>query len=92
MTTPLRILVCPQEFKGSLTAFEAAAALAAGARAGEPDAEIIEMPLADGGPGTAAILAAALGLVIVFAAGFAPSQAVHNAAHDTRHTFAFPCH
>ncbi|MCY4455898.1 MAG: glycerate kinase [Chloroflexi bacterium] len=61
MTTPLRILVCPQEFKGSLTAFEAAAALAAGARAGEPDAEIIEMPLADGGPGTAAILAAALG-------------------------------
>ena len=61
MTAPLRILVCPQEFKGSLTAFEAAAALAAGARAGEPDAEIIEMPLADGGPGTAAILAAAHG-------------------------------
>ena len=61
MTTPLRILVCPQEFKGSLTAFEAAAALAAGARSAEPDAEIIEMPLADGGPGTAAILAAARG-------------------------------
>lgn len=40
----------------------------------------------------AAIVAAALGLVIVFAAGFAPSEAVHNAAHDTRHTFAFPCH
>ena len=40
----------------------------------------------------AAVLAAALGLVIVFAAGFAPSEAVHNAAHDTRHTFAFPCH
>ncbi|MXZ63089.1 MAG: glycerate kinase, partial [Chloroflexi bacterium] len=61
MTTPLRILVCPQEFKGSLTAMEAAAALAAGARSAEPDAEIIEMPLADGGPGTAAILAAARG-------------------------------
>lgn len=59
MTTPLRILVCPQEFKGSLTAMEAAAALAAGARSAEPDAEITEMPLADGGPGTAAILAAA---------------------------------
>ena len=41
---------------------------------------------------TAAILAAALGLVIVFAAGFAPVDAVHNAAHDTRHSFAFPCH
>ncbi len=61
MTTPLRILVCPQEFKGSLTAMEAAAALAAGARSAEPDAEITEMPLADGGPGTAAILAAARG-------------------------------
>ena len=40
----------------------------------------------------AAFFAAALGLVIVFAAGFAPSEAVHNAAHDTRHSFAFPCH
>ena len=37
-------------------------------------------------------LLAALGLVIVFAAGFAPSEAVHNAAHDSRHSFAFPCH
>lgn len=61
MTTPLRILVCPQEFKGSLTAMEAAAALATGARSAEPDAHIIEMPLADGGPGTAAILAAVHG-------------------------------
>ena len=40
----------------------------------------------------AALAAAALGLVIVFAAGFVPSEAVHNAAHDTRHSFAFPCH
>ena len=40
----------------------------------------------------AALVAAALGLVIVFGAGFAPSEAVHNAAHDTRHSFAFPCH
>ena len=61
MTAPLRILVCPQEFKGSLTAFEAAAAIAAGARRAEPEAEVVESPLADGGPGTAAILAAARG-------------------------------
>ena len=40
----------------------------------------------------AALMAAVLGLVIVFAAGFAPTDAVHNAAHDTRHSFAFPCH
>ena len=39
-----------------------------------------------------AVLLAALGLVIVFAAGFSPSEAVHNAAHDARHSFAFPCH
>ena len=39
-----------------------------------------------------AFLLAALGLVIVLAAGFAPSEAVHNAAHDSRHSFAFPCH
>jgi cobalt transporter subunit CbtB len=25
-------------------------------------------------------------------AGFAPIEVVHNAAHDTRHAFAFPCH
>ena len=40
----------------------------------------------------AALVAAVLGVVIVFGAGFAPSEAVHNAAHDTRHSFAFPCH
>ena len=39
-----------------------------------------------------AFFAVMLGLVIVFAAGFAPSETVHNAAHDTRHSFAFPCH
>ena len=39
-----------------------------------------------------ALLAAALGLAIVFAAGFSPSETVHNAAHDTRHSFSFPCH
>ena len=39
-----------------------------------------------------AVLAAALGIVIVFAAGFAPNEVVHGAAHDSRHSFAFPCH
>ncbi|HSC75013.1 MAG TPA: CbtB-domain containing protein [Pseudomonadales bacterium] len=32
------------------------------------------------------------GLALVFVVGFAPVMAVHNAAHDTRHTAAFPCH
>lgn len=39
-----------------------------------------------------AILAAALGAFLVIGAGFAPIPAVHNAGHDTRHAFAFPCH
>ena len=32
------------------------------------------------------------GIVIVFAVGFMPVDAAHNAAHDTRHSLAFPCH
>lgn len=38
------------------------------------------------------IAAALLGLTIVFAVGMLPMDAVHNAAHDTRHSAAFPCH
>ena len=33
-----------------------------------------------------------LGAVILYGVGFAHSAAVHNAAHDVRHTQAFPCH
>ena len=33
-----------------------------------------------------------LGLGFIFLVGFAPVSAVHNAAHDTRHSAAFPCH
>jgi len=40
----------------------------------------------------AAIAALALGGVLLFAVGFAQSSNIHNAAHDTRHTLAFPCH
>ncbi|MBL4608369.1 MAG: CbtB-domain containing protein [Pseudomonadales bacterium] len=32
------------------------------------------------------------GAILLFAVGFLPMDAVHNAAHDTRHTIAFPCH
>lgn len=40
-------------------------------------------------PALAAIL---LGTVFLLGTGFVPVEAVHNAAHDTRHAFAFPCH
>jgi cobalt transporter subunit CbtB len=33
-----------------------------------------------------------LGAALIFLAGFAPVDAMHNAAHDTRHSAAFPCH
>ncbi|MEP3245076.1 MAG: CbtB domain-containing protein [Sneathiella sp.] len=33
-----------------------------------------------------------LGVGLFLFVGFAPVSAVHNAAHDVRHAFAFPCH
>ncbi len=39
-----------------------------------------------------ALAAALLGIVVLFVAGFAPLSAVHNAAHDSRHSIAVPCH
>jgi cobalt transporter subunit CbtB len=37
-------------------------------------------------------MAGLLGLVILGLAGFAHVEAIHNAAHDVRHSLAFPCH
>jgi cobalt transporter subunit CbtB len=33
-----------------------------------------------------------IGAGLVGATGFAHSQTLHNAAHDSRHALAFPCH
>jgi cobalt transporter subunit CbtB len=40
----------------------------------------------------APVAALLLGLFLVLGAGFSPISVVHNAAHDSRHSFAFPCH
>lgn len=32
------------------------------------------------------------GAVMLYGVGFASTDAVHNAAHDTRHATGFPCH
>jgi glycerate kinase len=53
-------LVCPDKFKGTLSAASAAAAMAAGARRAGFD-EVAELPLADGGEGTLDALLAARG-------------------------------
>jgi cobalt transporter subunit CbtB len=37
-------------------------------------------------------LIAVLGTVILLGVGFAGLPQVHDAAHDTRHSFNFPCH
>ncbi len=52
----MRILVAPDKFKGSLGAAEVAGHIAAGLRHGLPDAEIVSMPVADGGEGTASVI------------------------------------
>lgn len=48
----MRVLVAPDKFKGSLTAREAASAIAEGVRRVYPEAPVIEFPIADGGEGT----------------------------------------
>jgi len=57
----MRILIAPDAFKGTLTAIEAAEAMAAGIRFSRPEAEIVSMPLADGGEGTLDVLHARRG-------------------------------
>ncbi len=39
-----------------------------------------------------AIVLFLFGATLVYLTGFAHSTTLHNAAHDTRHAFAFPCH
>ncbi|WPZ35950.1 CbtB domain-containing protein [Thalassobaculum sp. OXR-137] len=39
-----------------------------------------------------ALLVAFLGLSVLFVAGHAQTQTLHNAAHDSRHATGFPCH
>jgi glycerate kinase len=55
-----RAVVCPDKFRGSLTADEVARAMATGVRRVGFD-EVIELPLADGGEGTLDTLLAARG-------------------------------
>lgn len=40
----------------------------------------------------AAAVAALFGFGVIWGVGFSQVPAWHNAAHDTRHSMAFPCH
>ncbi len=57
----MRVIVAPQEYKGTLTAEEAAAAIAEGVRRALPDAGIETVPLPDGGPGTVRAISSVAG-------------------------------
>ncbi len=50
------------------------------------------VPVSDSSTGFAPVFAAAFGIAILFAVGFAQPQLLHDAAHDTRHAISFPCH
>ena len=68
----MRYLCAPDSFKESLTAAEAARALAEGIRCGDSDAEIRCLPMADGGEGTARALADATGGTMLTAGAHDP--------------------
>ena len=56
----MRVLVCPDKFAGTMSAPDAAAAIADGWRSAAPTDELTVRPLADGGPGYLDVLASAL--------------------------------
>ena len=56
----MKIVLAPNAFKGSMTAAQAAQALAQGVRAACPTAEIRQLPVADGGDGLTEVLIDAL--------------------------------
>ncbi len=57
----MRVLIAPDKFAGTLTAVEAAEAIAEGWRRRSPDDELELVPMADGGPGFCDVLSASLG-------------------------------
>jgi glycerate kinase len=57
----MRILIAPDKFAGTLTAVEAADAIAEGWRRSAPGVEVVTVPMADGGPGFVDVLQTSLG-------------------------------
>ena len=57
----MRVVIAPDKFAGTLTAVEAADAIAEGWARRAPDDELVKVPMSDGGPGFVAVLHAVLG-------------------------------
>ena len=58
----MKILIAPNAFKGTISAFRAAEIIAQSIKETVPQAEILSCPIADGGDGTCELLGASLGL------------------------------
>ncbi|MDQ8736814.1 glycerate kinase [Paenibacillus sp. LHD-38] len=57
----MKIILAPGSFMGSGNAFQMIQAMEAGIRAVHPNAELVQLPMADGGEGTMEILVRASG-------------------------------
>ncbi|WIY81657.1 glycerate kinase [Propionimicrobium sp. PCR01-08-3] len=57
----MKVVLAPDSFKESMSAAHAAAAMSRGVRSVFPDAQCVEVPMADGGEGTTDALVAVLG-------------------------------
>jgi glycerate 2-kinase len=71
----MRVLIVPDKFKGTLTAGEAAAAIASGWRKARPGDELELLPMSDGGDGFGQIVGSLLGAT-------EQATATVNAAHE----------
>lgn len=72
-TRPLRVVIAPDSFGGALDSVHVAAAIGRGWERVRPDDRLVRAPMADGGEGTLAALADALG---------ASAELQRTAAHD----------
>ena len=80
----MRVLVAPDKFAGTLTAVEAADAIAAGWRRRAPDDELDLAPMADGGPGFVDVMHAALGGELLAVTVSGPVRHTHAGDHPAR--------
>ncbi|MHA8061986.1 glycerate kinase [Aquirufa beregesia] len=87
----MRVLLCPDKFKDSLTAAEVCQALALGIKKSYPDTIIQPLPLADGGEGTLDVIREIFGgewvKVMVKDPLFRPIEAPYLWVKESQHAF-----
>jgi glycerate 2-kinase len=77
----VQVLIAPDSYGDSLTAVEAAEAIARGWRRGRPDDELILAPQSDGGPGFVGVLAGRISAGLLALGGHHKSGAAIIAEH-----------